>query len=54
MGTKVQANEHCWQVGEAIEGRRGHLVGVDFNVDATTFEGDMVGHFHPSVILIPT
>lgn len=37
-----------------LQGERGRVVGVHFKVDAATFEGDIGGHFNPSVILIPT
>lgn len=37
-----------------LKGERGHLLGLDFNVDTATFESDLKCHFSPSVILIPT
>lgn len=35
-----------------LKGVKGRLMG--FQVDAATFEGELVGHFNASVILIPT
>lgn len=38
--TKVQVDEYCWQVEEAIEGKRGYLIGLDFNIGTTKFKSE--------------